>query len=324
MRALAEAIDRSAAPAAVEVALARLAEAHPGLPQRLEEDAGLQAAVVAVTGASRSLTLRLLTDAEAIETVAHLDRPCVVAGATVAELARAKQLELLRIAARDLLGTDDLEAVGAALADLADAVLAGAVALGGGGGLAVIGMGKLGARELNYASDIDVLFVGEGDARPVLESARSCFRVDADLRPEGRAGPLVRTLAAYEAYWDRWARPWEFQALLKARAVAGDADLGAAFAEAAASRVWGRPFGADELRELRSLKTRAEGEVARRGVSEREVKRGRGGIRDIEFAVQLLQLVHGRHDPGIRSPNTLEALDQLGQAGYVDTTQVRT
>ncbi len=105
-----------------------------------------------------------------------------------------------------------------------------------GDALATIGMGKLGGDELNYASDIDVMFVGDGDghraaqrARALLEIARRCFRVDVNLRPQGRDGPLVRTLESYEAYWDQWADAWEFQALIKARAVAGDGDLGARF-----------------------------------------------------------------------------------------------
>ena len=131
------------------------------------------------------------------------------------------------------------------------------------------------------------------------------FRVDVDLRPYGRAGPLVRSLESFEAYWDRWAEPWEFQALLKARSVAGDAELGAAFDESATARLWSRPFSADDLRALRGLKARSEEQLARSGLSDREVKRGRGGIRDIEFAVQLLQLVHGRLDPDLRSPTTL-------------------
>ena len=191
--------------------------------------------------------------------------------------------------------------------------------------LAVIGMGKLGGNELNYASDIDLMFVGEGDpetltrtARRLIEVVRSCYRVDAGLRPEGKAGPLVRSLASFEAYWDRWAEPWEFQALLKARAVAGDAELGAEFDEAASRRLWSRVFSADDLRAVRQLKARSESELARRGLTDREVKRGRGGIRDIEFAVQLLQLVHGRLDPDLRSPTTLTALAELGTAGYVD------
>ena len=126
----------------------------------------------------------------------------------------------------------------AAISALATDVLTAAHRLVAGEGppLAVIAMGKLGGNELNYASDIDVMFVGEGDpaelersARDLTALVRTCFRVDANLRPEGRAGPLVRSLASFEAYWDRWAQPWEFQALLKARPVAGDAGLGAEF-----------------------------------------------------------------------------------------------
>ncbi len=134
---------------------------------------------------------------------------------------------------------------------------------------------------------------------------------------KGRNGPLTRSLDSYRAYWDRWAGTWEFQALLKARPAAGDAEVGDAFMAAAGERIWGRPFGAEELRAVRAMKARAEGDVARRGLSERELKRGPGGIRDVEFAVQLLQLVHGRADPDLRSPNTLSALGELASAGYV-------
>ncbi|MGH9072579.1 MAG: putative nucleotidyltransferase substrate binding domain-containing protein, partial [Acidimicrobiales bacterium] len=247
-------------------------------------------------------------------------------------------------------GRDHLEEVGRGLADMADAVLvhafdlAAAAGAGAGSrsrapapapaepppGLAVVAMGKLGARELNYASDIDLLFVaadgGDGVAgvgpatalcRSILEVAGRCFRVDVGLRPEGRNGPLVRSLASYRAYWERWGKAWERQALLKARPVAGDRDLGAAFAEAAEAAVWGRRFGAAEIREARDMKARAEAELAKRGLTDREVKRGRGGIRDVEFSVQLLQLVHGRADPDLRQAATLPALAELARAGYV-------
>ena len=313
-------VEHAAAPGHVARTLEQLSQIDQGLAGRLAEDAGLLERLVAVVGASRSLTRLLLTDAEALAVVADPARREECSAASVDELVRWKQRELLRIAVRDLTGVDGLEAVGNALARLAEDTLAAAVELPGNGGdgrLAVIGMGKLGGSELNYASDVDVLFVGDVDARPVLEVARRCFRVDADLRPEGRNGPLVRTLASYQAYWARWARTWEFQALLKARAVAGDRELGAAFEMAAAEQVWHRPFGAEELREVRAMKARVEGEVARRGLSDREVKRGRGGIRDVEFAVQLLQLVHGRHDPALRSATTLTALAELGHAGYL-------
>jgi glutamate-ammonia-ligase adenylyltransferase len=330
---LTEVVERSADPPAVKVAVSRLGEAQPEASARLEVDEGLRHAVIAVAAASPHLSRLLTVDPLALDVLAHLDVPVSPldgerggAGGDgergldglAAATARWKRLELLRIAARDLLGLDPLEVVGASLARVADEVLRGAVRAGGSpAGLAIIGMGKLGGRELNYASDIDVLFVGDADPRPVLTAAGKAWRVDTELRPEGRNGPLTRSLASYRAYWDRWAQPWEFQALLKARAVAGDDDLGTAFTDAAAERVWGRPFGAEELRTLRDMKSRAESEVARRGLAERELKRGRGGIRDIEFAVQLLQLVHGRADPSLRSPTTLTALAELAAAGYV-------
>jgi glutamate-ammonia-ligase adenylyltransferase len=322
-----EAVERSAAPGAVRVALQRLNEAHPDLAERLTGDDRLRDALIAVVAASRSLTDLCATEPAALEVLADLDRrPPFDGPASSDDLRRWKRLELLRIGARDLTGVDDLPAVGRALAELASEVLDGACGLAEAKGLAVIGMGKLGGRELNYASDIDVMFVsGEGAsqseeraARSVLAAARTCFRVDANLRPEGRDGPLTRTLESYEAYWERWAQTWEFQALIKARPVAGDVELGATFQDKAQERLWERPFTADDLRAVRTMKARSEAELARKGLSDREVKRGRGGIRDIEFAVQLLQLVHGRHDAELRSPNTLEALGELVGAGYVD------
>jgi glutamate-ammonia-ligase adenylyltransferase len=329
---LAEAVERSAAPVAVKAPLTRMIDAHPELAGRLEKDDGLAAALVAVLAASRSLTNLCQSDPRCIDVLADLGhRPPVDAGSPAA-LAAWKRLELLRIAARDLTGLDDLETVVAALADLADDVLRGAVALSevpADEQLAVIAMGKLGGQELNYASDIDLVFVdGDGNAGPraarrVMEVARGCFRVDVDLRPEGRDGPLVRSLRSYQAYWERWAQAWERQALLKARPAAGDGDLGEAFRRQADAEVWGRPFGADDLRDIRAMKARAEEHVARRGLSHREIKRGWGGIRDVEFAVQLLQLVHGRNDPALRSRSTLAALTELGAAGYVDGEDAR-
>ena len=329
--ALRAAIDHSAAPAAVAVAFERLVDARPEVGERLEEDACLRAGLVAVVAASRSLTRLCLTEPKALDVLADLDQRPEAPDApdSPGSLARWKQLELLRLAARDLLGVDDLPAVGRGLARMAADVFAGAQALAGADGLAVIGMGKLGGAELNYASDVDVMFVaddadtGEKTARALVSAARSCFRVDVDLRPEGRDGPLVRSLASYQAYWDRWAQTWEFQALLKARPVAGDPLLGDSFLAAAQERLWTRPFTADDVRAVRAMKLRSEEELARRGLSDRELKRGRGGIRDIEFAVQLLQLVHGRHDPALRSPTTLDALAEMGSSGYIEPDDAR-
>jgi glutamate-ammonia-ligase adenylyltransferase len=327
-----DSIDRSAAPAAVRLSIERLEAARPEARARLH-DVALGAAVVAVVAASRDLARLVENEPAALDVLGHLDERPERRGDDGDAVARWKRLEYLRIAARDLLGTDDFTAVVTALSTLARDVLKRAVALvpmAEGDRLAVIGMGKLGGSELNYASDIDVMFVGEGDtgrleraARRVIDLTRHAFVVDANLRPQGRDGPLVRSMASYEAYWGRWAEPWEFQALLKARAAAGDTDLGLTFEDAARRALWQRQFTADDLRSLRHMKARVEAELARRGLTDREVKRGRGGIRDIEFAVQLLQLVHGRLDPDLRSPTTLAALDQMAASGYVDEDDAR-
>jgi [glutamine synthetase] adenylyltransferase / [glutamine synthetase]-adenylyl-L-tyrosine phosphorylase len=318
--------ERSAAPGEVTAVLHRLVDERPDALDRLMsggDTTELAHTVVAVSGASNTLGRLMVTDPLALDVLGALDDPVTVQGHDPAAVARWKRLALLRIAARDLLGFDGLDAVGSALADIAELVLEQAVDLAGGSTpLAVIGMGKLGGRELNYASDVDVVFVtdtGPDDptARRVLQIAGRAFRVDADLRPEGRAGPLTRTLEGYRAYWGRWAATWELQALLKARAVAGDGAVGARFQRAAEDELWARRFSADELAAVRSMKARAEDLVRSRGFDGREIKRGRGGIRDVEFAVQLLQLVHGRHDPGIRQRATLAALAELSVAGYI-------
>ena len=325
-RPLSDLVVRSAAPDPARVTVTRLVEEQPATRDRLvERDAPtpLAEALVRVAAASNSLGRLCVVDAAALDVLDALDRQVPIGPSDAQALARSKRLELLRIAARDLLGLDGLDEVGAALARLAGNVLAASVALAGPGrSIAVVGMGKLGGEELNYASDVDILFVtgdgpDDGLARRVLDLARRCFRVDADLRPEGRAGALTRTLESYHGYWERWAATWEFQALLKARPVAGDAAVGSSFESAARTAVWDRHYSADELAEVRSMKLRSELAASARRPNHTEIKRGPGGIRDIEFAVQLLQLVHGRHDPDIRVRSTLGALAALGQAGYV-------
>jgi glutamate-ammonia-ligase adenylyltransferase len=341
--ALAAAFDQSADAVAARAGVGRIVEAHPALAERLVTDARLRDAVIAVVCASRALTTALVndgdlvaalvdeTDLERERTVAELRAGVGDAVHDATSLRRWKRRQYLRIAARDLLGLADLPAVGRELAALAETCLGAAVALAEPTEpFAVIGMGKLGGAELNYSSDVDVLFVHGGAPEEADRVARSLlatmttptadgivFRTDADLRPEGRAGALSRTLESYEAWYERWARHWEFQALIKARPVAGDPELGARFLTLVEPFVWPDVLDADAVREVRSLKSRAEAELGRKGLSERELKRGRGGIRDVEFAVQLLQLVHGRHDPSIRSATTLDALAQLARAGYV-------
>jgi glutamate-ammonia-ligase adenylyltransferase len=317
---LADLVERSAYPGAVRTALDRLDD---DATARLAAAPALAEAFVTVVAASRSATRLIETDPTALDVLADHDSPAPTNAVADAgdpdRLVRAKRLAQLGITARDLLGRATLEQTVADLADLATAVFGAAVRLAGADGIAVIGMGKLGGRELNYASDVDVMFV-EGDARAaraVMDVVRRCYRVDANLRPEGRDGALTRSVDGYRTYWERWAQPWEFQALLKAVPVAGDPDVGRAWADAASAALWGRGLSADDLRSLRALKARAEAEVQRQGAAEREVKRGPGGIRDIEFAVQTLQLVHGRSDPELRSPTTLTALAELDHAGYV-------
>jgi glutamate-ammonia-ligase adenylyltransferase len=332
-KALADLADRSASPEAAWATLHRMVDEHPDVVDRLlqaSKPSPLATALVHVSAASTSLGRLCVADPAALDVLDALDRPVPIDWSDPPALARSKRLELLRLAARDLLGLDTLETVGTALADLAQRVLEASVSLAHiEQPIAVIGMGKLGGQELNYASDVDILFVtadqpAEDGARRILQVARQSFRVDADLRPEGRAGPLTRSLDSYHAYWARWAATWEFQALLKARAVAGDPELGLRFERAAVEQVWGRNYSADELAAVRSMKARAESLVAGRGLSGREIKLGPGGIRDIEFAVQLLQLVHGGHDPGIRDRSTLGALTQLAGAGYVASDDATT
>lgn len=345
-------IDGSADPELARAAVARLAAADPEAAARLAEPARA-GAFVALACASRALTTAVVGDPTLLDVVDEADFESVRAPGAVRQaiadavaaagdhgagvLRRHKRREFLRIALRDLLGLADLVTVGRELTELAEGCLDGALRLAAPRvPMAIIGMGKLGGEELNYASDVDVLFVHGGDdpaeadrvAKAVLAIMTAptadgiVFRTDADLRPEGRAGALSRTVESYTAWYERWARHWEFQALLKARPVAGDPVLGAEFMAASRPFVWREVLDPDLVREAREMKARAEAELHKRGLDDRELKRGRGGIRDIEFAVQLLQLVHGRHDPRIRSATTLVALAQLAAGGYVERRDV--
>ncbi|MFG1999823.1 bifunctional [glutamine synthetase] adenylyltransferase/[glutamine synthetase]-adenylyl-L-tyrosine phosphorylase [Spirillospora sp. NPDC048911] len=287
--------------------------------------------------------------------------PAPVAGGsgpeTLVALRAAYRRHLLQLAGRDLIGAADVGQVAAELADLAAAALEAGLAVARAAvpehaacRLAVIGMGKCGGRELNYVSDVDVIFVAEArEGHPEetglrtatrLASAlmRACsasteegalWEVDAALRPEGKAGPLVRTVASHRAYYERWAKTWEFQALLKARPVAGDAELGRRYMETITPIVWGavgrgegsetRAAGGESfVADVQAMRRRVEAHLSERGEdAERQLKLGPGGLRDVEFAVQLLQLVHGRADATLRSAGTLEALAALSHGGYV-------
>ncbi|MFD6344439.1 bifunctional [glutamine synthetase] adenylyltransferase/[glutamine synthetase]-adenylyl-L-tyrosine phosphorylase [Streptomyces roseolus] len=252
---------------------------------------------------------------------------------------------LLGIAARDVCGTTDVAQTAAELADLATATLRAALALARAAEpadaarcrLAVIAMGKCGGHELNYVSDVDVIFVGEpvegADEAKALQAAtrlashlmRICsettvegtiWPVDANLRPEGRNGPLVRTLSSHVAYYQRWAKTWEFQALLKARPVAGDAELGSAYVDALSPMVWQAAERENFVTDVQAMRRRVVENIPVDRI-DRELKLGPGGLRDVEFAVQLLQLVHGRSDATLRGGSTLNALAALAAGGYV-------
>ncbi|MFD3804686.1 bifunctional [glutamine synthetase] adenylyltransferase/[glutamine synthetase]-adenylyl-L-tyrosine phosphorylase [Streptomyces sp. NPDC058611] len=252
---------------------------------------------------------------------------------------------LLSIAARDVCGTTDVAQAAAELADLATATLRAALRIASAAApedaarcrLAVIAMGKCGGNELNYVSDVDVIFVGDSadgdDEGKAVQAAtrlashlmRICsettvegaiWPVDANLRPEGRNGPLVRTLASHLAYYQRWAKTWEFQALLKARAVAGDEALGAEYIEAISPLVWQAAERENFVPDVQKMRRRVVDNIPAAQV-DREIKLGPGGLRDVEFAVQLLQLVHGRSDATLHSGSTLDALHALAAGGYV-------
>ena len=350
---IAAGIERSADPDLARIGVLRLADADPDAAARLAEPVRGEA-FIRLACASRSLTAAVTADPSLLDVVdapeftherdpeeARAEMRAAVAAAEdgPGALRREKRREFLRIALRDLLGLADLVTVGRELTTLAEATLAAALDNTAPEiPFAIIGMGKLGGNELNYSSDVDVLFVHGGSdvreadriARAVLSTMSSptadgvVFRTDADLRPEGRAGALSRTIDSYVAWYERWARHWEFQALLKARPVAGDESLGRAFMDASRPFVWQETLDPEMIREARTMKARAEAELTRKGLGDRELKRGRGGIRDIEFAVQLLQLVHGRQDPRIRSATTLVALAQLAAGGYVERRDVGT
>jgi glutamate-ammonia-ligase adenylyltransferase len=160
------------------------------------------------------------------------------------------------------------------------------------------------------------LAAGLARACSAVTGEGTLWPVDAALRPEGRNGPLVRTVASHRAYYERWASTWEFQALLKARPVAGDLALGGAYLEAIAPLVWQAADRDHFVEDVQAMRRRVEAHVPA-GDVERQLKLGPGGLRDVEFSLQLLQLVHGRTDERLRTPNTLEALEALSTHGYV-------
>ncbi|MEU7379892.1 MULTISPECIES: bifunctional [glutamine synthetase] adenylyltransferase/[glutamine synthetase]-adenylyl-L-tyrosine phosphorylase [unclassified Streptomyces] len=359
---LLEALGATADPDLALAGLVRLLEAQPESKARRELLDTLIAAkplrdrLLGVLGASAALgdhLARHAGDWRALVTyeprdlhpgVEEFEQGLAEAGDPVA-LRVAYRRCLLSIAARDVCGTTDVAETAAELADLATATLRAALRIARAAApeddalcrLAVIAMGKCGGHELNYVSDVDVIFVGEAvngaDEVKALRAATalashmmricsettvegSIWPVDANLRPEGRNGPLVRTLSSHVAYYQRWAKTWEFQALLKARPVAGDPELGGQYIAALAPMVWQAAERENFVADVQKMRRRVVETIPVAEV-ERELKLGPGGLRDVEFAVQLLQLVHGRTDPSLRSGSTLDALQALAAGGYV-------
>ena len=349
------ALAESADPDLAVAALRRLADScddRAAMLATVAADEGFRQRLLAVLGASTALgehlvrhadEWRVLADDTAVssrpsrlglrQTLATAVNGRVGTDARDA-LRRAYRRSLVVLAARDLVGALDVADVAGELADLAEATLAAALDVAKrehptSARLAIIGMGKCGGRELNYVSDVDVIFVADpADAEATAVAAatmRICsdftaegtiWPVDAALRPEGKAGPLVRTVASHLSYYERWAKTWEFQALLKARVVAGDEQLGADYIAAVSPLIWTAARREDFVVDVQAMRRRVLENVPAAEV-DREVKLGPGGLRDVEFAVQLLQLVHGRSDESIRSPNTLLALRALAGGGYI-------
>ena len=339
--------------------MVRLAEAAgrdwKELNQALVKDRGLRGRLFGVLGSSMALGDHLVAHPDSWHLLAGdvtlpsadelrdaLRESAEKATDTTSALHPLRKLyrdRLLALAGLDLASTVENEpvlpfvAVGEHLSDLADAALGAALTVAtrsvcGDDGecprIAVIAMGKCGARELNYVSDVDVIFVAENADATAIRVAgvmmsfagETFFEVDAALRPEGKHGQLVRTLDSHIAYYQRWAKTWEFQALMKARPAAGDAELGRQYIEAIMPMVWTASEREDFVPEVQAMRRRVE-ELVPAGVRAREIKLGTGGLRDVEFAVQLLQLVHGRNDESLHVASTVDALAALGDGGYI-------
>jgi glutamate-ammonia-ligase adenylyltransferase len=339
--------------------LLALRDGAPDAVTRVLKDEDVTARVLRVLGASEGLAGFLARRPGQLEALRHpLTAPLTharyrallakaVEGRSGEEgrvaLRIAYRRELLRLAAWDLEQPEPLEAVdrvAAALADLAGAALDASLALARVSGrypddglaatrLAIIGMGKSGARELNYLSDVDVIFVGEGDLEIATRLAMDTMKgimelavepplweVDANLRPEGKDGALVRTLESHQAYYERWAKGWEFQALLKARPLAGDRALGEEYVAMVSPMVWSSASREGFVDSVQRMRERVTAHIPADEV-DIQLKLGPGGLRDVEFTIQLLQLVHGLADPEVRKRSTLEALGVLAERGYI-------
>ena len=256
-------------------------------------------------------------------------------------LRQFQRRELLRIGVCDLLDLLDMITVTVQLSNLADCLIQACLTLAGARVQAstdrfvVLAMGKLGGRELNYSSDIDLLFLAKDHAvryqrlgELLIEALNKVtgegflYRVDMRLRPWGSAGPLVTSINGYLTYLNQHARLWEKQALLKARPIAGSANLGRTFLKQVEEKLFQIQTG-EAKDAVRGMKSRTEAALQTHGGEWGEVKLGRGSIRDVEFTTQFLQMMYGAEDPTVRTPTTLDALHRLSDRGYLGTESYR-
>ena len=333
-----------------------LARAHPKSLQKILKSESAMLRLCKVLGASDALASHLLRHPEQLSVLEQPSRlPTAqeiaqISSSSVGALRVDYRKLLLKVVDYDLHMDDwgSVKAVTASLSELA----AGAIESGLGIArlellsegkfsaeaiqnteLAVIAMGKAGAMELNYLSDVDVIYVAAGDEENYLEIATrlatklarildepgvepGLWQLDPNLRPEGKQGALVRSLEAHVSYYQRWAESWEFQALLKARFIAGDSLLGERYIQAIKPLIWSRPDRASIVESARHLRKRVL-DLIPASERDREIKLGRGGLRDVEFTAQLLQLVHGTTDETLRVMDTFSALDALATAGLL-------
>jgi [glutamine synthetase] adenylyltransferase / [glutamine synthetase]-adenylyl-L-tyrosine phosphorylase len=270
-------------------------------------------------------------------------------------LRRFKRRETLRIAYGDIIREQPLKTVTTQISYLADAILEAALRAawertterrgtpqgenGRPARFVVLALGKLGGTELNYSSDIDLIFVYDVDGKTVgkrtitnqeffgqlgrelvrmltdASEMGATYRVDLRLRPEGERGPISISVENALRYYDLRGRTWERQAFIKARAVAGDLALGQEFLDQMQPWIYRRYLGTADINGIRALKRRIERRAKSEGASANDVKCGHGGIRDIEFVIQFLQLLNGADTPKIRTGNTLEAIARLTEVG---------
>ena len=347
-----EPLSKAASPDRALNALLRLAEKEPKLTKKCLSNSNSSLRLCRVLGVSDETVEILLRDLGLIEI--FLKPPTLPSGEVLSssrsDLRKSYRKSLMSIIDFDLSSESPLDvfqSVAASLADLTDRTLAAALIVAKNEllaegklddrslsecQLAVISMGKTGARELNYISDVDVIYVADGSgdyldvATKLATRMAACiyepgvepglWQVDPNLRPEGKSGALVRSLDAHIAYYEKWAEPWEFQALLKARFSAGNQQLGNKYIEKIKPLIWAYPERSRIVESTRHLRKRVLENLSKDEI-QRDIKLGRGGLRDVEFTAQLIQLVHGVGEESLRVMDTLSALDSLSDAGLI-------